>query len=128
MTKAVKPAALVVEDDEILRSIAAVVLEETDMHVFQCESAEAASALLERVGDDLCLIFTDVNLAGTMSGAELAALARSRFPRLTVVVTSGRSKPPLPDGTSFIQKPWRAAELMTRARDACHQHGTARSR
>lgn len=90
MGEKLKATALVVEDDQIQRAMVAMLLEETDIQVIQCESAEAAELVLEKVGGCLCMMFTDVNLAGRMTGAELATKARRRFPDLKVIVTSGR--------------------------------------
>jgi two-component system, cell cycle response regulator CpdR len=50
MGAAYRAIALVVEDDEILRSMAAMLLEETDIRVIQCESAEAAE-LVRKLAD-----------------------------------------------------------------------------
>jgi hypothetical protein len=58
------------------------------MDVFQFESAEAAELILEKVGSSPCFLFTDVNLAGSMTGIELANIAASRYPRMRVVVIS----------------------------------------
>jgi hypothetical protein len=75
--------------------------------------------MMETVGGELCLVFTDVNLSGEMTGAELAAMAYERFPGIKIVVTSGNELPELPFGTVFLQKPWRAAELIREAYQAC---------
>src|SRR6202000_1444605 len=77
-----RATALVVEDDAMQREMLAVLLEESQYDVIQCESAEAAELVLDRVGTTLSLLMTDVNLAGRMTGAELAAVARSRHPLL----------------------------------------------
>jgi CheY-like chemotaxis protein len=82
MEDALKAVALVVEDDQSERAMVSMLLEETDIQVIQCESAEAAELVLEKVGGCLCMMFTDVNLAGIMTGAELATKARQRFPGL----------------------------------------------
>ena len=115
-----QPTALVVEDDELQRLLAATVLEDSDVHVIACESAEAAQVVLEHTGDKLCLIFTDVNLAGPITGAELASIALEKFPNIKVVVTSGNPEQHLPVGAKFIQKPWRAPELERVASEVCH--------
>jgi DNA-binding response OmpR family regulator len=58
----VKPIALIVEDDELQRQAVAVLLEESGMGVIQCESAEAAWRVLERIGGCVSMMFTGVNL------------------------------------------------------------------
>jgi DNA-binding NtrC family response regulator len=115
-----RPIALVVEDDELQRASVATLLEESEMDVFQCESAEAAELILEKVGSSLCFLFTDVNLAGSMTGAHLADIAASRYPQMRVVVTSGHQAPPLPSGTRFMQKPWNSLDLLREASESYH--------
>jgi DNA-binding NtrC family response regulator len=114
-----KPIALVVEDDEMQREMVAMLLEESEMHVIQCESAEAAIAVLDKIGGALSLMFTDVNLAGMMDGVALAHAAKRRFPGLHVIVTSGVMRDAtLPDGALFMQKPWRPLDLLREAERA----------
>ncbi len=120
MQKSQKPTALVVEDDADQRELVSTLLEECDMAVIQCDTAESAEAVLERVGENLSMIFTDVNLAGEMNGAELAELAKSRFPDMTVIVTSGSDAPALPAGAMFLQKPWKALDILREAERSFH--------
>ena len=115
-----KATALVVEDDVDQRELISALLEECDMSVIQCETAESAEAVLERVGGNLSMVFTDINLAGNMSGTELAELAKARFPDLTVIVTSGSEAPTLPAGAMFMQKPWRALDILREVERSIH--------
>jgi len=115
-----KPTALVVEDDPDQRELVCALLEECDMAVIECETAESAEVVLERVGAGLSMIFTDVNLAGEMSGTELAELAKERFPDVTVIVTSGNHAPSLPAGAMFMAKPWRALDILREAERSLH--------
>jgi CheY-like chemotaxis protein len=110
-----KPIALVVEDDAIQREDVATLLEESEMGVIQCASAEAALGVLERMGGCLSLMFTDVNLAGAIDGLELARFAKANFPNIHVIVTSGTPRAGLPDGAKFLAKPWRALDVLREA-------------
>jgi CheY-like chemotaxis protein len=111
-----KQIALVVEDDPFQRETIVTLLEESEMDVIQCESGEAAALVLDHVGGCLTTLLTDVNLAGTMDGIELAQIAHERFPALRIVVISANPRiSRLPDGTQFIAKPWRPLELLQRA-------------
>jgi two-component system cell cycle response regulator CpdR len=110
-----KPIALVVEDDVLQRELVVVLLEESDMGVIQCDSAEAALAVLDRMGRCVSLMFTDVNLAGAMDGLSLAHSAKDRFPNLHVIVTSGTPRTGLPDGAKFLAKPWRPLDVLREA-------------
>jgi two-component system, cell cycle response regulator CpdR len=115
-----RPIALVVEDDFLQRSSIALLLEESEMDVFQCESAEAAELVLQKAGGAICFMFTDVNLAGSMTGTELAGFAASHYPNMKIVVTSGNNAPPLPGGTTFLPKPWNSLDVLREAGEACH--------
>ena len=109
-------AALVVEDDPIQRNMIALLLEESDFTVVQCEDAETASLALKARHPSL--LVTDIKLSGRMDGLELAYLARMNDPVMRVVVISGH--PPataLPDGVTFLPKPVYPVELI---REATH--------
>ena len=115
-SKPLRATALIVEDDAMQREMLCVLLEESDYHVIQCESAEAAELVIDEVGGRLSLLMTDVNLAGRKSGVELAYIAKARNPRLDVVVTSGRPlSEQLPDGAKFWSKPWAALDVLREA-------------
>jgi CheY-like chemotaxis protein len=121
MAQAIKPTALVVENDEMQRTHVSTLLEESEMKVIQCESAEAAVYVLDQSGGCLSIIFTDVELAGIMDGIELAHIARQRFPDLHIIVTSGTPRiRRLPDGTTFMAKPWSATDVLLEARKSLH--------
>jgi DNA-binding NtrC family response regulator len=115
-SKPFRATALVVEDDAMQREMIVLLLEESEYDVIQCESAEAAELVLDRMGSTLSLLMTDVNLAGRMSGSELAVIAHRRHPSLDVVVTSGKAlNERLPDGVKFWSKPWAALDVLREA-------------
>jgi two-component system cell cycle response regulator CpdR len=115
-SKPFRATALVVEDDAMQREMLALLLEESEYDVIQCESAEAAELVLDRMGSTLSFLMTDVNLAGRMTGADLAAIAHRRHPALDVVVTSGKPlNGSLPDGVKFWSKPWAALDVLREA-------------
>jgi CheY-like chemotaxis protein len=122
MGQSLKPTALVVEDDRDQRALVGALLEECEMKVVECETAEAAAVAMEHLRDTLVFIFVDVNLAGLMNGVELAALARQTLPHVAVVVTSGGEVPKMPEDTMFMQKPWRALDLLRVAESARADH------
>jgi DNA-binding NtrC family response regulator len=118
-SKPLRATALIVEDDPMQREMICVLLEESDYNVIQCESAEAAELVIDKVGGCLSFLMTDVNLAGRMNGVELAHIAKERNPLLDVVVTSGRPlSAPLPDGAKFWAKPWAALDVLREAEEA----------
>ena len=112
-SKPLRATALIVEDDPMQREMIGLLLEESHCEVIECESAEAAELVLQRRGDTLALMMTDVGLAGSMNGVELAHIAKQRYPGLDVIVTSGTPLPrQLPDGARFWPKPWVPLDII----------------
>jgi DNA-binding NtrC family response regulator len=90
-------------------------------NVTQCESAEAALRVLERIGGCVSMMLTDVNLAGAMDGVELAHFAARRYPNIHVIVTSGRAPAKrLPDGVMFVPKPRLPLNVMRETERSKH--------
>jgi CheY-like chemotaxis protein len=113
------PIALIVEDDPHLRELAAALLEETDLRVMECESAEEAFSILCRDGDDVAMIFVDIRLPGVLDGMDLARRVRALWPEASVVVTSGFSpEGEMPDNVVYMPKPWLALNVLMQAERA----------
>jgi DNA-binding NtrC family response regulator len=124
MGQAVRQKVLVVEDEPDLRSLAATLIEETDLQVVEMSSADAALAFLEHHADEVVMVFTDVGLPGKSDGVDLTLACAARWPHIRVLVTSGRVRLPndgLPKTARFIPKPWRALDVLVAAeRAAAH--------
>jgi two-component system, cell cycle response regulator CpdR len=112
-SKPFRATALVVEDDPMQREMIALLLEESHFDVIECESAEAAEAVLRRIAGELSLVMTDVSLAGSMNGVALAYVAKRYNPKLDVIVTSGQPlREPLPEGVLYWSKPWAPLDVI----------------
>jgi CheY-like chemotaxis protein len=121
-SKPFRATALVVEDDPMQREMIALLLEESHFDVIECESAEAAEAVLRRIGRELALVMTDVSLAGAMDGVSLAYIARRYNPELDVIVTSGNPLPrPLPQGAQYWSKPWAPLDVIRLAEQTAYR-------
>jgi CheY-like chemotaxis protein len=115
-SKPFRATALVVEDDAMQREMICLLLEESDMDVIECESAEAAELVLEEAGASLVMLMTDVQLAGHMTGVELAHVAKKFNPDRDVIVTSAIPlRQALPDGAIFWSKPWAPLDVIREA-------------
>jgi CheY-like chemotaxis protein len=107
--------ALVVEDDAELRWLTATLLEESELDIVECESAEAALAIMLIRGPDVTMIFADIRLPGVMDGVDLAREVKMRWPHLTVVLTSGNPGERinhLPPGVLYMPKPWQPLNVL----------------
>jgi CheY-like chemotaxis protein len=112
---------LVVEDDDDLRALIVALFEESDLEIVECESAEAALAVMLLRGVEAAMIFADIRLSGAMDGVDLAREAKMRWPHLTVVLTSGAGGEHLehlPPGVIYLSKPWQPLEVLGLAEQA----------
>jgi DNA-binding NtrC family response regulator len=115
------PIALIVEDDPDLRVLAAALLEESELRVVECESAEEAISALVRDGDDVALVFADIRLRGLLDGVDLARRVKVLWPQITMIVTSGyaEARPQgLPESVTYMPKPWLALDVLMQAERA----------
>jgi DNA-binding NtrC family response regulator len=116
--------ALIVEDDPDVRDLAAALLEETDLDVVEVESADAALAYLQERGGEVAMMFADVCLPGDMDGVQLAKAACTLWPTIRIVLTSGDPgavSEDLPDGVTFMPKPWRGLDVLIEAEKAVRE-------
>ena len=112
---------LIVEDDAELRSLAAALLADEQLDTIECESAEAALAVMLMGERDVAMIFADVRLPGVMDGVDLAWEVKLRWPRLPVVLTSGCPREggrELPPGVAYMPKPWLPLNVLVAAEQA----------
>ena len=65
-----------------------------------------------RTGWDITVVFTDIQMPGSMDGLKLAEAVRGRWPPIKIVATSGHvnvKETDLPDGEGFLPKPYSPA-------------------
>jgi CheY-like chemotaxis protein len=108
------PLVLVVEDEVLVRLHAVSLLEEAGFSTLQAGSADEAIALLQ-AREDIRIVFTDIQLPGSMDGLRLAHAIRHRWPPIELVLTSGQAKvsdEDLPARGLFLGKPYERAELV----------------
>jgi len=112
------PLVLVVEDELLLRLNAVSLLEEAGFGVLEAASADDAIALLES-RQDIRIVFTDINMPGSMDGLRLAHAIRNRWPPIELVITSGQlrlRKEDMPERGHFLSKPYDPSELVETVR------------
>jgi len=122
------PLALIVEDHADTRHLAAVLLEESDFSVIECDSAEAAVSVMPSLVAKEALVFIDIRLPGMIDGVDLARAVRTHWPHVELIVTSGYpgDRPAgLPDGATYLEKPWRALDILMAAERALPRHAAA---
>lgn len=112
--------ALVAETDDEARALAATLLEETDLRVLECTSAEGVLSILQRQGEKVAFVFADEALAGPRDGRDLARSVATLWPHVHVVLTLSRDTPrdDLPAGVLALRKPWRGLDVLLAAERA----------
>jgi hypothetical protein len=114
---------LVVEDDQAVRRLARQVLENHGYHVLEVDSARRALELCDEDGASVDLVLSDVVMPG-LSGRQLVEMLESQHPHIKVLLTSGympgeeAAGPEEPSNTAFLPKPFTAAELLRKVREA----------
>ena len=114
------PVVLIVEDEALVRELEADIILGAGFRLLQASTADEAFALLRR-GTEVHLVFTDVDMPGSIDGFEFARLVRQGWPEVAILVSSGKTRPApgdLPERAHFIAKPYRPAQLVQQVRDA----------
>ena len=112
------PVVLVVEDEPLLGILAVEVVEEAGFTAIEAQNADEAIALLESRAD-ITLLFTDINMRGSMDGLKLAHAVRGRWPPIKILIVSGQEQlqpSQLPSNSYFLGKPYQAAALVEELR------------
>ncbi|MCC8956410.1 response regulator [Bradyrhizobium sp. Pear77] len=107
-----RSAVLVVEDDFLIRMQAADMVEAAGFHSIEARNADDAIAILE-TRDDIRVIFTDIQMPGSIDGLRLAHVVRHRWPPIAIIATSATdvTLDDLPAGGHFIAKPYSLADV-----------------
>ena len=101
-------SALVVEDDALVRLDLAETLQADGYKTFEAGDAAEAIAVLA-ANSEIRVVFTDIQMPGTMDGLALSRYVRMRWPPTIIVVSSGLCSPSrdeLPVGAFFLGKPY----------------------
>jgi CheY-like chemotaxis protein len=111
------PFALVVDDDALILMHACDILEEAGFRFYEASDGDGAMRLLEEHAQNVILLFTDVEMPGSLNGFALAQIVNERWPDIEIVVASGRLLPgpgDMPERATFISKPF--------SRNTVHDH------
>jgi two-component system, response regulator PdtaR len=108
------PVILIVEDDPLLRMLAVEFVNEAGFETLEACDADQAIAILESISK-ISVLFTDVNMPGSMDGLKLARVVRDRWPVIEILIASGHVRLPqadLPPNGRFLGKPYLAAAII----------------
>ena len=103
-----KAVVLVVEDSPLIRMGAIELVLSAGYEAIEAGDADEAIRILES-RDDIDLVFTDVQMPGTMDGLKLSHYIRDRWPPVKLIIASGATvlaESLLPGGSRFFAKPY----------------------
>src|ERR1700693_5284056 len=110
---------LVVEDEMMLRMCAVDIVEDAGFMPVEAVNADDALAILES-RSDIDLLFTDIQMPGSMDGLKLAHAVHARWPSIKILLVSGQLQPAnidIPAASRFFGKPLEAKEMIAEMRD-----------
>src|SRR5438128_12600082 len=108
------PNVLVVEDEMVLRMRAVDIVEDAGFCPVEAVNADEAFAILES-RSDIALLFTDIQMPGSMDGLKLAHAVHQRWPPIKIILVSGKSRlanSDIPPNSRFFGKPLVAGEMI----------------
>jgi CheY-like chemotaxis protein len=106
---------LVVEDEEIIRTVACEALNDAGFDVVETEHADEAVRILRKRAAEIHALFTDIQMPGSMDGLALAHLSRRSWPWIALLIASGLARPQaweLPKDSRFVIKPYRLDHIV----------------
>ena len=108
-----RPVVLIVEDEFLLRMDAVDMIAGAGFEVVEAANADQAIQVLE-ARRDITVVFTDIQMPGSMDGLKLARAVRGRWPPIKIVATSGHlnvGQTDLPEGGRFLPKPYNPMQV-----------------
>jgi CheY-like chemotaxis protein len=106
---------LVVEDDYFNRMHAVNLVERAGCEAIEAPNADEAMKIL-KAQKDIKIVFTDIDMPGSMDGLKLAHAIRKRWPPIELIITSGHVNVPhsdIPERAIFLPKPYREREVIS---------------
>ena len=111
-----RAVVLIVEDEPLVRMMVIDLFEDEGFEVLEASTADQALAIFgER--RDVALLFTDVEMPGTLDGYALARWVHVNRPAVKTMIVSGRALPragDVPEGAAFVGKPYDHDDVMRR--------------
>src|SRR6195952_2645740 len=108
------PHLFIVEDEMMLRMRAVDIVEDAGFASIEAVNADDALAILES-RSDIELLFTDIQMPGSMNGLQLANAVHERWPAIKIILVSGQVTPnegDSPAESQFFGKPLEVQQMI----------------
>ncbi|HEX8470460.1 MAG TPA: HWE histidine kinase domain-containing protein [Brevundimonas sp.] len=120
MASDVSPSiVLVVEDELMLRMRAVDIVQDAGFESIEAISADQAIEILES-RDDISVLFTDIQMPGSMDGLKLAHVTHARWPHIKIILVSGQiavTEADKPYDSKFFPKPLEIEQMILELQD-----------
>jgi two-component sensor histidine kinase/CheY-like chemotaxis protein len=113
------PNVLVVEDEMVMRMRAVDIVEDAGFTPVEAVNADEALSILES-RSDISLLFTDIQMPGSMDGLVLAHAVHKRWPSIKIILVSGQAKlsdADKPANSRFFGKPLEVTQMIAELRE-----------
>ena len=123
LSSTLSPMVLVVEDEPLLRMHAVDLVEEAGCRAVEAGNADEAYAIL-LARADIRVVFTDIDMPGSMDGLKLAVLIRERWPPIELIIASGHLSPrdhEVPVRGRFFAKPFDDRQIVEALQHFAHK-------
>jgi two-component sensor histidine kinase len=113
------PTVLIVEDEMVLRMRAVDIVEDAGFNPIEAVNADDALAILES-RSDIELLFTDIQMPGSMDGLKLAYAVHERWPQIKIILVSGQltlTDADKPADSRFYGKPLAVKAMIAEMQD-----------
>jgi two-component sensor histidine kinase/CheY-like chemotaxis protein len=113
------PNVLVVEDEMVLRMRAVDIVEDAGFNSIEAVNADEALSILES-RSDISVLFTDIQMPGTLDGLKLAHAVHKRWPAIKIILVSGQvtlSETDKPTDSRFFGKPLETGQMIAEIKD-----------
>src|ERR1700709_1853281 len=109
------PNVLIVEDEMMLRMRAVDIVEDAGFRSVEAVNADEALSILES-RSDISLLFTDIQMPGSLDGLKLAHAVHKRWPAIKIILVSGQvnlSDAEKPTDSRFFGKPLENDQMIS---------------
>ena len=113
------PTVLIVEDEMVLRMRAVDIVEDAGFNPVEAVNADDAMTILES-RSDIEMLFTDIQMPGSMDGLKLAYAVHERWPQIKIILVSGQltlTDADKPADSRFYGKPLEVKAMIAEMQD-----------
>jgi CheY-like chemotaxis protein len=107
-----EPLCLIVDDESAIRTYLGVLLRQKGIRSLEAGDAIEALRIVQKLGGEIDLLITDIQMPGDIDGVDLAYSVRNLFSSLPVILISGNVER-APTGFAFVRKPFRADAILS---------------